>query len=642
MRRLSLRSGRRGLVAGGAAAVLAAFMEARAQSVSSPGGNAGIGGLPTIESFSSSIVGNGIVDDSTAVQAAHDAAYAAGIREVYCSRQYNAPAASNLGNVIFRGPGRLIGTYRKQVIPDGARAAAPFFVRGDINPSRDLKQFSRALNPVVTIVGDSTGVGGNARTLMDFLTPRLQEALEKANRGRTISFVNRSIAGTSWVEAAAANLNGFTVPSWYTSTANPWLNTYVQPLAPDLLIWNFGTNTPGETRYFRIAAAVAIVNAWAKVPSQIFCTNNPRAIGGPADAGLTLATTLSIRDIAAANIRNFARITPGGLLDIHRMGVMCRDGYDPCDNRILASTVNNLAVANGPYTLPETVDFDLVFTIDNTGSALFAGGGGMDFSVIYGGFHSVINAAATGPRIRLFRSSSALSTQIIDNGGVVWQGTVATGVALGATLYTFEIAKRGGWVRLLCNGTVCFESQIVDGGGLIMPQIGFTGPFTIVSYMPSTPASLYIPMLTDVEMFGLAADGTDGNGVNHPANLTHQTITGPVIEAANLTMIPGPIDQSLTAAGAIDLRATNVKLTGPASSTYAITLAAPGALNPGQLMIIEMIATTGTNAVTMALTNCSGGTASTSCSWSAAGHKLVLMAASSKWEIIKQDGVTLT
>jgi hypothetical protein len=98
--------------------------------------------------------------------------------------------------------------------------------------------------------------------------------------------------------------------------------------------------------------------------------------------------------------------------------------------------------------------------------------------------------------------------------------------------------------------------------------------------------------------------------------------------------------QTITAAGAIDLNAAHVKITGPAASTYAVTLAAP--TRPGQIKVIEMISTTSTNAVTLALTNCVGGTASSSASFDAAGEILILISANAKWVVIKQQGVTLT
>jgi hypothetical protein len=55
-----------------------------------------------------------------------------------------------------------------------------------------------------------------------------------------------------------------------------------------------------------------------------------------------------------------------------------------------------------------------------------------------------------------------------------------------------------------------------------------------------------------------------------------------------------------------------------------------------------MLSTTGTNTVTMALTNVIGGTASTTCTWNAANQVLVLKAVSGVWVVENQIGVTLT
>jgi len=97
--------------------------------------------------------------------------------------------------------------------------------------------------------------------------------------------------------------------------------------------------------------------------------------------------------------------------------------------------------------------------------------------------------------------------------------------------------------------------------------------------------------------------------------------------------------QEITAAGAISIDACHVKITGPATSTYAVTLAAPS--RGGQVMVIEMTGTTSTNAVTLALTNVVGGTAATTATFNAAGEILTLISASSKWVVLDEFGVTL-
>jgi len=98
--------------------------------------------------------------------------------------------------------------------------------------------------------------------------------------------------------------------------------------------------------------------------------------------------------------------------------------------------------------------------------------------------------------------------------------------------------------------------------------------------------------------------------------------------------------QNITAAVAVNLPARYVAVTGPTSSTYAITLAAPD--QAGIVKIIEMIATTDANAVTLALTNVIGGSAATTASFNAAGETLTLVSSGTKWVVLSEVGVTLS
>lgn len=97
--------------------------------------------------------------------------------------------------------------------------------------------------------------------------------------------------------------------------------------------------------------------------------------------------------------------------------------------------------------------------------------------------------------------------------------------------------------------------------------------------------------------------------------------------------------QEITKAGAVSVDVNYVDIIGPAESTYAITLDVPSRV--GQVLILEMTDTTGTSAVTMALTNVVGGTNGASASFDAAGEALVLLSVGSKWLVIKEYGVTL-
>jgi len=113
-------------------------------------------------------------------------------------------------------------------------------------------------------------------------------------------------------------------------------------------------------------------------------------------------------------------------------------------------------------------------------------------------------------------------------------------------------------------------------------------------------------------------------------------ITGGTVTGATLA---GAV-QTIAAAGDISLDTNHAKISGPDSGTYEVTLAAPS--RGGQVLVIEMTATTSTNAVTLALTNVVGGTAGTSASFNAAGETLVLVSNSTKWVVLKEQGVTLS
>lgn len=116
---------------------------------------------------------------------------------------------------------------------------------------------------------------------------------------------------------------------------------------------------------------------------------------------------------------------------------------------------------------------------------------------------------------------------------------------------------------------------------------------------------------------------------------------GALVNTAKLAALDNAVtDQAITAAGAINPLAKYVGITGPSSSTYAVTLAAPTV--PGRTLVIEMTGTTSTNAVTLALTNIIGGSGASSASFDAAGETLTLVSNGSKWVVVDEHGVTLS
>lgn len=154
----------------------------------------------------------------------------------------------------------------------------------------------------------------------------------------------------------------------------------------------------------------------------------------------------------------------------------------------------------------------------------------------------------------------------------------------------------------------------------------------------SDPVAAQSALMNKASENGLSAAVLDGVEAVQNAVLANLFTELPPNVIGSVT----PVTQAITEAGAISLDAGYVAITGPESSTYAVTLAAPTATQRGRVMVIEMIATTSTNAVTLALTNVVGGSESSSASFNAAGEQLVLVAAGSKWVVIKENGVTLS
>lgn len=137
------------------------------------------------------------------------------------------------------------------------------------------------------------------------------------------------------------------------------------------------------------------------------------------------------------------------------------------------------------------------------------------------------------------------------------------------------------------------------------------------------------------------------SGVKQPKDLVLGAMSIQEPSAVNISggavlgaLLAGKESANITEAGAINPDVNYVGIVGPAASTYAVTLAAPN--REGQLLVIEMLSTTGTNAVTLALTNVVGQSSGTSASFDAAGETLVLISISNKWVVLKEKGVTMS
>jgi hypothetical protein len=111
---------------------------------------------------------------------------------------------------------------------------------------------------------------------------------------------------------------------------------------------------------------------------------------------------------------------------------------------------------------------------------------------------------------------------------------------------------------------------------------------------------------------------------------------GSEVQVVDTNGLPVAASETIAAAGALSVTKglSNLALVGAG----AVTLAAPTV--PGMIKVIEMTVDNGD--VTLALTNVAGGSAATTCTWSAVGQALVLIAGVTKWNVVSEGGVALT
>lgn len=95
--------------------------------------------------------------------------------------------------------------------------------------------------------------------------------------------------------------------------------------------------------------------------------------------------------------------------------------------------------------------------------------------------------------------------------------------------------------------------------------------------------------------------------------------------------------QTITSATAINVNAKYVALDSSAGG-YAVTLDAP--TKPNAKLQIECTNYGGN--VTLSLTNVTGGSAATTCTWNSVNDTIFLESKSNKWVVIKENGVSLT
>ena len=483
-------------------------------------------------------------DDSVAIQAAHDAAVRAGQRYVFFPPGlYMCQNTVAIWNTIFVGDGRLIGAYKKQVVPLSASAKSWF--PSQAQPSQQFKNLNAAMaastasNPaVVVIVGtsrntvpstrneDSTAFGQLRRRLRDEFPSAHFTVIDRAIGGSTMAMLNGDVS------VAAA-----TVPYWDTNTAaGHWLPDFVQPLLPDLVVIGGPFNDAVNLLPSDISGIVATIQSWSHKADIAFM------VDGNASMQYNQAASFQEGyDYASGFLRTYARANGFAVIDLYRLSAMLRDGYDPdasiptmgADLPVGGSVTNQLSAL--PIRLPQTRDYSILLG-DLIGYTLWPHG-------------SLIFQLSRNPGNQLLISHTmgANSVTIQINGAttpVVGYGVLpATTIAMPAAQldggFTLAVNVNGGRLYVLLNQTPIYEGPIARWGGLFTPAVSLSDGATVGCDI-SWDEGIYqpiMPQVTDQELYGRAAavagsidPALGGNGTNHYGNLAVRRLIGGALD----------------------------------------------------------------------------------------------------------------
>lgn len=188
----------------------------------------------------------------------------------------------------------------------------------------------------------------------------------------------------------------------------------------------------------------------------------------------------------------------------------------------------------------------------------------------------------------------------------------------------FPIVTAGAETRTLAQPakpgiltSICLDT---DGGDLTLTVTG--------GYNNDDDTSIVFDDAGDLVVFMSIKEGS-----NYYWRAIHQEGTTAQVSVGDV--------QSLTGAAAIAVDGSVSVASIDSGGAYAITLAAPSAAMRGKLLTIEY-SQGATDAVTLALTNVQGGSAATTATFNADNETLILVGGESKWNVVKEVGVTLT
>ena len=453
-------------------------------SAAASGGGGGLTGLASQRDYPSpplrdpkrdyGATGNGVADDSAALNACVAAATAAGERLIAVNDPLNVPGMLVAANAVhFVGNGRLIGNKPyKYVIPPFAPPPPRVFTK-TLTARRHMPTLTNAIKTtgtgVCVLTGDSYGAPTtNGFTSSAVLWSRLRRVVDFANPNATITWYNRAIGGQAWANLAPTGMPTSTSFSWYTDPLRPWLQ-YIKDLAPDTVFVNFASNDGSQFKLSQLNAVRAEMATWPKVPDLVLVTSNPYSYlytvaGGSPTPQDNAKLQYEGQSYCAEFERTYAISHGLGLIDTWRAVVMHRFGADVADLPLMrdytvtgGQTTSRVAM-NLPFTWPvPCAGYGGWFWVPANGWAALGGELRFDLG------SQTLNAANAGNVFRVGRDAAS--------GNVYWQADV-TQTLSGAEQNETFIPKRviASWPA----GTGNFAFQWSCSG----PQVIFQGTVT--------------------------------------------------------------------------------------------------------------------------------------------------------------------
>lgn len=443
-------------------------------------------------------------------------------------------ASNQLTEIKIEGIKSIAGPYRKKVVDEFRSAFVPV---NTLHPERNLKMLRTTTSPVVVMMGDSISTEGpNAITLADSMWSAIKTKMVADNPSKSFTFHNRGIGGQTWLHA---NSIPTAFPYWYTNHSSTWLS-YVEELAPDVVILAFGMN---DANGFNSGALVSVVNKiklFAKVPDIIFITNPVPAQTTiyPDGSGFGFVGQIfqEGRDYAAGYARSFANTNGYGVIDINRTMVAMRDCYDVAGG--IMQKIEQVSASNHIATYSAN-DFSFRCVADGS---LWPEG-----KVL-----SVKSGLGANDFIFVNKTSGNFVVEGF-SAGVSTYKSIFTGIAVPAVQFGFEISILNGTCHLIIdpiaadfiNKRVIAEFPVIRHGGIFLPVISWqgesAGPFTDITYSSGYKAAKYKQSVTDSDVWGqseLTADTKKpygGNGINHYSAKGIALVVKPTIDACDFS-----------------------------------------------------------------------------------------------------------